>query len=597
MKKIYILLLILVVCAPLLINAQGEVTQKKKNYLWDVSANAGLSLLWGDANSNGNPLQRWFSDEVSLAYGVTVKRKITDAFQLQFAFQNGILKGKRAKWSGDVYHPVITAKTNFYDYHIGLNVDFTALFGAKPDRLISVYMFGGIGMVHYSGNSYGDDTLMHTVDSKSLMIPWGGGLRLRLDERWSLYGETNFRHAFLDDVDAYIGSGSETNDIYSITGLGVTYKFGPKKPKKIKEPKVELTPYEPIDSVVAEVEEPTEIKYSSNIPKIIEPNSEYMVNTSFSMGDIKGKVIYEFNIPEDIYIGEIVSENANVEKDSSSVKVIWDNIAASDILVNYKLTTGGLEKNSYIVRGSLSYEENDENKTKTFSDRMSLKGETTASNTNNQDKGISKNDNVSINGGVSASNNSGVAEVVPSEVIATNGLEYRVQVAAVFGGTTSKRMLQRKLRIDDEIKEDPYKNSYRYTVGSFETYGEAAQYKALEQVKGAYVVVFKDGKYIGQLDKTNAEVMDKDGVFESGETFKVQLSASKGRPYSISKLAYKYGLDENKIMEDKTSSGWYQYSIGKYLSKEDAQKYLNEIKLKISSAYIIRFIDGKRVKM
>jgi hypothetical protein len=315
-----------------------------------------------------------------------------------------------------------------------------------------------------------------------------------------------------------------------------------------------------------------------------------MVNTSISMDDIEGKVVYEFNIPEDIYISEIVSENANVEKDSITVKVIWDNIAASELVVNYKLTTGGLEKNSYIVRGSLSYVEKGENKTKTFSDRMNLKNETVASNT--------QNNSTSENSGNATTNNSGAAVVVPVEKSRTaNGLEYRVQVAAVFGGTTSKRMLQRKLRIDDEIKEDPYKNSYRYTVGSFRNYGEAAKHRAIGQVKGAYVVVFKDGKYIGQLDKTNEDVMDKDGVFESGETFKVQLSASKGRPYSISKLAYKYGLDENKIMEDKTSSGWYQYSIGKYQSKEDAKMYLKEIKLKVSSAYIIKFQNGKRVKM
>jgi len=590
MKKIYTLLLILVVCAPLFVSAQGEGVPKKKNYLWDVSANAGLSLLWGDANSDGNPLQRWFSKEVSLAYGVTVKRKISNAFQLQFAFQNGILKGERSKWSGIELPPLITSYTNFYDYHLGLNIDFTSLFGARVDRLISVYMFGGVGIIHYDAKSYADGVSIRSANSNSLIIPWGGGLRLNLDEKWSIYGETNFRHAFKDDIDAYKGSGTETNDIYSITGMGVTYKFGPKKPKKIKEPKVELTPYEPVDSVIAEVDKPAEITYSSNIPNIIESNSEYMVSTSISMDDIEGKVIYEFNIPEDIYISEIVIENADIEKDSSSVKVIWDNIASSELLVNYKLTTGGLEKNSYIVRGSLSYEEDGENKAKTFSDRMNLKNETVASNT--QD-----NNGTSVNNGTSTINNSS-AVIIPVEKNNTaNSLEYRVQVAAVFGGTTSKRMLQRKLRIEDEIKEDPYKNSYRYTVGSFKSYGEAAKHKALGQVKGAYVVVFKDGKYIGQLDKTNAEVMDKDGVFESGETFKVQLSASKGRPYSISKLAYKYGLDENKIMEDKTSSGWYQYSIGKYRTKEDAKMYLKEVKLKVSSAYIIKFQNGKRVKM
>ncbi len=593
MKNLYTLLFVFLICTPLFTRAQNEDALKKKNYLWDVSANSGLTLLWGDANSNGNPLERWFSKEVSLAYGVTLKRKITDAFQLQIGFQNGILNGERAKWSGDVYHPVITAKTNFYDYHIGLNVDFTSLFGASPDRLISVYMFGGIGMVHYNANSYGDGKLMFSVNSKSLMIPWGGGLRLRLNERWSLYGETNFRHSLSDDVDAYVGTGSDTKDIYSITGIGITYKFGPKKPKKEKKPKVEITPYEPSDSAIAEVSSPAQISYSSDIPKFIEPNTKYVVNTTISKDNIEGKAIYEFSFPNDIYISDVVCEGAKLEQDSVKVKITWENIPTTDLMVSYKLTTGGLDRSSYIIRGSFSYVENKENKTKVFSDRMNLKSETVASNVNNNNVEA----NTSSVGKDNNANNGGVAIVsVESNKKPEINIEYRVQVAAVFGGTTSKRMLQRKLRLNDEIKEDPYKKSYRYTVGSFKTYGEAAQYRALLNVRGAYVVVFKNGKYIGQLENTNADVMDKDGLFDNGITYKIQLAASKNRPYSISKLAYKYDFDDNKIMEDKTSSGWYQYSIGKFQTIKDAKEYLNEIKHKIPAAYIIKFQDGKRIK-
>ena len=590
MKSIYVIILSVFIFSSFTSSAQGDETFKKNNYLWDVSANGGLSLLWGDANSNGNPLERWFSKEVTITYGITVKRKLTDAFQLQFAFQNGTLKGERAEWSGDVYHPVIKAHTNYFDYHLGLNVDLTSLFGAKPDRLISAYMFGGFGMVHYDAESFGDDVLLHTAKDVSMMIPWGGGLRLRLNERWSLYGETNFRHAFKDNVDAYVGSGSETKDIYSITGIGITYKFGPKKEKK---PKVEITPIETVDTTIAEINMPEEIAYSSNIPKTVESNSEYPVLTTIKKGDIEGVAVYEFSIPEDIYISELNVENAKVDQDSVRVKIKWDNVPAGDLNIAYKLSTGGLEKESYIVSGSFSYVEDGNDKKKIFSDRLSLKSNVVATNAN---ANANANETKKTEGANVTNDSKAVVGVVAVKPTVVSGIEYRVQVAAVFGGTTSKRMLQRKLKLADEIKEDPYKNSYRYTVGSFKSYGEAAQHAALTSVNGAYVVAFKDGKYIGQLEKTNEDIMDKDGLFANGTTYKIQLSASKGRPYPISRLAYKYGMNENKIMEDKTSTGWYQYSIGKYQSIDDAKTYLKEVKVKVSNAYIIKFEDGKRIK-
>ncbi len=585
MKRLTITnLLLLLMLFPVVGSAQND--NVNKNYLWDISANVGSSLLWGDAASSGSPFTRWFSKESNLAYGLTLKRKITKTFRLQLGFQKGMLSGERSKWSGDKIHPIVNSVTDFYDYHIGLDIDFTSLFGFSEDRFMSVYAFGGVGMMHYDAKSFTDGVLHAQVNDNTMIIPWGGGLRFRFNERWSAYVESNFRNTFVDDVDAYVGLGTDVNDIYSITGVGVTYRFGQKKEKK---PKVEISPVEPADTAIASVYSPVHIVYNSTVPNEAEPNSEYQVNTIINKGALKGPEKYELTIPQDFYISDVVANGAKITQDSTHLVVDWNEVSGEELALSYKLSTGGLESDSYILNSKFSYSENGESKIKTFSDRVALKPTAIASNAESVNEKVSE---------VPADDNQSSKVVVvpiPQETTNDAGLEYRVQVAAVFGGTVSKRLLQKQLGLDEEVKEDPYKNSYRYTVGSFKTYAEAAQHKALSKVRGAYVVVFKDGKYIGGLENTNTDIMDKDGLFASGETYKVQIAASKGRTYSIAKLAYKYGLEENQILEDEIA-GWYQYTVGKYRTSSEAKAMLKEIRLKVPKAYIVKFVDGKRSK-
>jgi hypothetical protein len=237
------------------------------------------------------------------------------------------------------------------------------------------------------------------------------------------------------------------------------------------------------------------------------------------------------------------------------------------------------------MSGSFSYAENNENKVKTFNNRVNLKSDVVAQNQN-------ANQNANPVTANPTNTNQQSIEVGP---LTKAGLEYRVQVAAVFGGTTSKRLLQKRLGLTDEIYEDSYKNSYRYTVGSFQKYSEAVQHAALSKVNGAYVVVFKDGKYIGQLENVNDDIKDTDGVKPSGTTYKVQIAASKGRPYSIAKLAYKYGVEETDVTEDKIGD-WFQYSVGTFNTMDEAKSLLSTLKVKLPEAYIIKFVDGKRSK-
>ncbi|OYT11468.1 MAG: hypothetical protein B6I18_04130 [Bacteroidetes bacterium 4572_112] len=562
--------------------AQQNTKKQSPKYLWAVNANFGYSILWGDAASqNPNPFARWFdSNESAFSYGLNIHRKLNNTFKLQGGILVGNLNSYRENdsWSDDT-HPQTSANTSYFDGHIAVNVDFTSIMGFKPDRLVSFYGLVGVGMAQYSATSYldGIEQIDRTVNGAStLIIPWGWGLDFRINDHFSITFENTFRHTFVDDFDAYIGAdGNTLKDFYSVTGLGLTYKFGEKREKK--KPKIEIEPVEPSEDstvAVAIVEKiPAEIVYRTNVPDSVSPNTEYNVNSIVNKGDTKGEGVYKMSIPEDFYVSNVIADGGKIEQDSSSLTVSWTNVPEGNLMVSYKLSVGGLEKDNYTITSNYIYNEDSIQKEQSFTDVVYLKSVIVKSEIADNQK----------------------QDFTTEQAPVASNIEYRVQVATAFGGTVSKGLLKKRLGLSQDVKEDPYKNSYRYTVGSYETYSDAAQNSALSKVKGAYVVVFVDGKYVGGLGKVNKDVMDQDGIYKEGTTYKIQIAGSKGRSYPISRLAYKYGLKENEITEDE-SAGWFLYSFGKYRNAEDAKPSLKQIKAKVPKAYIIKFTDGKRIR-
>lgn len=88
--------------------------------------------------------------------------------------------------------------------------------------------------------------------------------------------------------------------------------------------------------------------------------------------------------------------------------------------------------------------------------------------------------------------------IVNTRVLAEgSGIYYRVQLAA-FKQAFDGRSHFRKSGVDQEVFVENHKGLYKYTAGSFTTYDKAASYKVqiekLQDVSGAFVVAYKDGK-------------------------------------------------------------------------------------------------------
>jgi len=560
----------------------NEDGSKPVVYNWGVSLKGGASLIWGDAGSSFDPFTHWFSNECAFTGEIVLDRRLSNVFGVQLGFAKGVLSGYREIWSSET-HPVASSKTDYFDYHLDLNVDLTAIFNHNQNRFLSIYAFGGVGMINYTATSYLDGKQYQTAADNTLIIPWGGGLKLRINPRFSILLETSFRNTFVDDIDAYIGQGTTINDIYSITGVGLTYRFGAKKDK---ERQIEVVPVVPADTSIAvkEVQEKrvlTEVVIISGMPVTAKRDTSYQVNVKIRKDSLNDFGRYKQEVPVGFSIAEDNSNGGQYSFANQELIIDWKTLPIDDTLeFSYKLVTSKLEPKTYSFEGSFTYKEDTVLRISSFVDDVTVS--------------MSSNELLAEN---PLAENPKDAQVSETDVVVPviSGVDYRVQVAAVFGGKSNVDVIARRLRINEEVFEDPYKRGYRYTVGHHNDYGQANSHRRNVSVNGAYVIAFVDGKYMGDLAKTNSIVMDQNAVNNSGVTYKIQIAASKGRAYSIAKLAYKYGFNTSDIYE-QNSGVWYKYSVGKFTDLADAKSKLKEIQAKVKGAYIVKYIDGTPVR-
>ena len=82
------------------------------------------------------------------------------------------------------------------------------------------------------------------------------------------------------------------------------------------------------------------------------------------------------------------------------------------------------------------------------------------------------------------------------------GIEFRIQCGA-FKTQTDGQKLVSKYNITERVSEDYHQGLYKYTVGSFESYDDAAKYRDsfIQRTKiwTTFIVAYKNGKRLAKL--------------------------------------------------------------------------------------------------
>jgi hypothetical protein len=94
--------------------------------------------------------------------------------------------------------------------------------------------------------------------------------------------------------------------------------------------------------------------------------------------------------------------------------------------------------------------------------------------------------------------------IAQNDQVAKEETEYKVQVMAVWNEAYSPLLIQTQYELDTLVREDYHKGWYKYSVGSFEDYYSARNYREKLRrdygVKGAFVVFFYKNKRVTTID-------------------------------------------------------------------------------------------------
>ncbi len=188
-----------------------------------------------------------------------------------------------------------------------------------------------------------------------------------------------------------------------------------------------------------------------------------------------------------------------------------------------------------------------------------------------------------------------------------SGIMYRVQIASLSTGNKAF-YFKTKYNIQDKIFVDKIDETYKYSLGSLNSYRQAAGY--CDEVRGkvgidAFIVAFRDGKRIDPwearsetgLESRVKQIKEKESVETKesvkGIVYKIQI-ASLNNNMKTYYFKNKYNISEKINVE--FYEGTYKYIIGAFSSFNEAKSYNADIRKKTDiDTFIVAYKDGVRI--
>lgn len=581
----------------IVVTSQAQDQREKFNF-WMISAGGGATLLFGDLSEEyDNPLEKYFTDQQGWAGSINVHKRLAPSFALNAQGTFGNLQGYRTYWSNDLATN-LEFSSNITELQLNAELNLLNIFNPKP-RFINFFVKAGAGYVFYDAaktSTITNQTIGETKGS-AFVIPWGFGGRLDFNERWGFYGETSFHHAFSDEIDAHDSKVTDVNDIYTYTSFGITYKMFPKERKR-KVDEIEIIPVDTQD--VAVVEELDPIAVSLDAPTVAEPGKSFTIRIQIDKGTRNENAKLQQTLPLGFSAENPKHDNGSFQFKDQICNFSWEAFPENEILnLEYTIRVDeNIDEKSYIIPGILFYTENGEEKIHHFKHTMNIERPVIAeAPVDTASSGTTIDEPTPVDPG-----NQNISQPQVSD----SGIEYRVQVRAIYGGKSSPAAVAKRYKIDQEIYEDYHGGYMKYTTGSFNSYEEAAQLKQqlrAANVPGAFVVAFKDGKRIdniheaikmsneggGQIKKQGDNTQGSQG--NSGINYKIQIAAS-GRDFSADQIKSNLGISQSVSKE--VHNGLNKYMVGPFSSYSEAKEALDLIKPEVKDAFIVKYTNGKR---
>ena len=225
---------------------------------WQIQADAGTSLFFGDIKQ----YQWWpvstYENEWRMAFGLQLNKQISPIFGIRGQGLYGKLAGTR-RARGKHF------ENDYFEFNLNTTININNIFARyRHDRLFNAYVIIGVGLLHYNTRVYelGTNKLLQKIGEgggsgfggRTLegIFMGGIGFDFRLSDRFNIKLETANRIMNSDMLDGQV-SGFKY-DVYNLSTIGISYKFGFSKKHQRSENIEEKEPVERTSRKIKEVE-------------------------------------------------------------------------------------------------------------------------------------------------------------------------------------------------------------------------------------------------------------------------------------------------------------------------------------------------------
>ncbi len=267
LKRAICLIIFLLLLTPNIIS-QSYNKVSNFNSSWQINANAGTSLFFGDIKQYQFAPVSNNENEWRFGGGLMLVKQISPIFGIRGQFLYGELAGTRREWN-------LFFESNYIEFNLNTSISVRNIVQKhKPKQIWDAYVILGLGLTSFntevkelstkqvvkkvgygSGKSFGGRTLQG-------MLLGGLGLDFRLSDRVNLNLETANRVLNTDELDGRT-SGFKY-DIYNYTSFGISYRFGGRSSSSKERKDDEYRYFKPkkTDNTVTQ----TEFDYDSSKP-------------------------------------------------------------------------------------------------------------------------------------------------------------------------------------------------------------------------------------------------------------------------------------------------------------------------------------------
>ncbi|MFA5816773.1 MAG: SPOR domain-containing protein [Bacteroidales bacterium] len=491
--KILILLGFLIPSTIFKSNGQGASLQG-----FSLKVSPGALSYFGDLSTNNLNLPKRIVTGSKFGVGAGIIKQFSPFFGIQAQFLAGSLYTSAA--DNTYFAGSLT------EFSLSARFDPIRLLKGKSFRLspyasvgVATFSFRSVRREMYTNVvvlpnfGYNIDGVTKANKQTAMSMPMAIGLSYQILPNLQVELEHSLRMTNTDLLDCFKGP-STANDLYSLTSIGLRFTIPTRTSVKIVEPNtLNIPPV--IKPVIPEIN----VFVDCEIPETIQVGQTFDVKVRVNKGNLKGPAKLIQKYPVGLTALDDLTRSDLFSFTNQNVIIEWDQMPAdSTVTYNYQVKVGENLTGSQTIIGKFEYQQPDGAKTVRFNKSIFI-----------DDQKQTDEKEISINQLLKQYDSGESAKAAPvtkgniKESKPSAGIEFRVQCGAFRYKSQADTHLAGKNNITEIIQEEYTDGWYKYTVGSFRTYKEAARYRdsfiARTNILSAFIVAYKDGHRLAKI--------------------------------------------------------------------------------------------------